>query len=201
MKKIKLFLACLFVSLAFHSLQAQDSANVVEEVPFDYLSRNPIYDYDITTLSNTDTIPDYNSQESKLKITGIIYKSDGITPANDVILFISHQNEEGYYDMKTANDKRYINHRGWIKTDADGKYTFYTFIPGSYPHSKEARHIHATIKEAGKTEYKLNGFLFDDDPFLSKTCRKRLAKKGVDNILTTLKKDNIYVANHDIVLK
>lgn len=194
------FIVFVFISLVFHTLNAQDSESVLEEVPFDYMSRNPIYDYNAQTISNMDTIPDFEFQDAKLKITGTIYKSDGVTPANDVILYIWHQDEEGYYDMKTANDKRYVYHRGWIKTDADGKYTFYTFVPGSYPHSKEARHIHASVKEAGKSDYKLNGFLFEDDPFLSKICRKRLKKKGVNNILTTSKKDNVYVAQHDIVL-
>ncbi|PNQ73170.1 hypothetical protein C1T31_08775 [Hanstruepera neustonica] len=201
MKNLIRLLVCMLVSLAFHTLNAQDSANVLEEVPFDYLTRNPIYDYDAEMLSNTDTIPDFESQESKLKITGTVYQSDGVTPAKDVILYIWHQDANGYYDMKTDNHKRYVNHRGWIKTDADGQYTFYTFFPGSYPHSKEKRHIHVEVKEAGKVDYALNGFLFEDDPFLSKICRKRLAKKGINNILSTPKKGDLHVANHDIILK
>lgn len=201
MKNLIRLLVCILVSLAFHTLNAQDSANVLEEVPFDYLTRNPIYDYNAETLSNTDTIPDFSSQESKLKITGTVYQSDGVTPAKDVILYIWHQDANGYYDMKTDNHKRYVNHRGWIKTDADGQYTFYTFFPGSYPHSKEKRHIHVEVKEAGKADYALNGFLFEDDPFLSKICRKRLAKKGINNILSTPKKGDLHVANHDIILK
>ena len=196
------FLVFVLISLVFHTLNAQDAAsNVLEEVPIDYMTRNPIYDYDAQALSNTATIPDYESKQSKLKITGTVYQSDGVTPAKDVILYIWHQDENGYFDMKTANDKRYVYHRGWIKTNADGQYTFYTFFPGSYPHSREKRHIHLEVKEVGKVDYALPGFLFDDDPFLSKTCRKRLAKKGIDNILSTPKKGDIHVANHDIVLK
>ena len=202
MKNLMRFLVFVLISLVFHTLNAQDAAsNVLEEVPIDYMTRNPIYDYDAQALSNTATIPDYESKQSKLKITGTVYQSDGVTPAKDVILYIWHQDENGYFDMKTANDKRYVYHRGWIKTNADGQYTFYTFFPGSYPHSREKRHIHLEVKEVGKVDYALPGFLFDDDPFLSKTCRKRLAKKGIDNILSTPKKGDIHVANHDIVLK
>ncbi|WP_223034425.1 dioxygenase family protein [Hanstruepera marina] len=201
MKKLILLFVCLFVSIVFHKLSAQDAAsNVLEEVPFDYLHRSPIYDYNPNTLSNVDTIPTYELQESKLKITGTIYKSDGVTPAKDVILFIWHQDQDGYFDMKTKDDKRYVYNRGWIKTDADGQYTFYTFVPGSYPHSREKRIIHAEIKEAGKPEYALNAWLFDDDPFLTKACRKKLSKKGINNILKTPKKGDIYVAEYNIVL-
>lgn len=201
MKKI-IFIFC--ISCFFSSnveLIAQDSADVLEEIPFDYLTRSPIYDYSEKDLSNTDTIPGFDSQENKLKITGTIFLSDGVTPANNVILYIEQPNEEGEYDLKVENDKRYVNHRGWIKTDANGHYTFYTFIPGSYRHSKELRHIHPIVKESGKPEYKLNTLIFADDPFLTKTCKKRLNKKGITSVLTTLKKGNMYVATHNITLK
>ncbi|MFL0352596.1 hypothetical protein [Xanthomarina sp. GH4-25] len=201
MKKV-LFIFC--ISCFFSSnveLFAQDSADVLEEVPFDFMTRSPVYDYSEKDLSNVDTIPSFTTQENKLKITGTIFQSDGVTPAKDVILFIEQPNENGEYNLKFENEKRYVEHRGWIKTDANGHYTFYTFIPGSYRHSKELRHIHPIIKEAGKTEYKLNTLIFADDPFLTKACKKRLKKKGVTSILTTLKKDDMYVANYNIVLK
>lgn len=200
MKKLITFVCLVCYFSLSQTLIAQDSALVTEEVPFDYLNRSPIYDYDINTLSNVDTIPSFESQNNKLKISGTIYQSDGVTPAKDVILFIWQQNEDGYFDMKTKDDKRYVYNRGWIKTDADGKYTFYTFVPGSYPHSREKRIIHVEVKEAGIPEYALNALLFDDDPFLTKACRKKLEKKGINNILTTLKKDEVYVASYDIVL-
>ena len=179
-------ISCFFSS--FVQLKAQDSANVLEEIPFDYMTRSPIYDYAEKNLNNTDTIPGFETLENKLKITGTIFLSDGVTPAKDVILYIEQPNDNGEYDLKFENDKRYVNNRGWIKTDANGEYTFYTFIPGSYPHSKELRHIHPVVKEIGKPEYALNTLLFNDDPFLTKACRKRLNKKGINSILTTLKK-------------
>ena len=200
MKKLIPFICLVCYFSFYNTLSAQDSANVLEEVPFDYLNRSPIYDYDAKTISNVDTIPSYETQDSKLKISGTIYESDGVTPAKDIILFIWQQDEEGYFDMKTKDDKRYVYNRGWIKTDADGMYTFYTFVPGSYPHSREKRIIHAEVKEAGIPEYALNAWLFNDDPFLTKTCRKKLKKKGINNILSTLKKDDIYVATYNIVL-
>ncbi|HLV40565.1 hypothetical protein [Xanthomarina sp.] len=183
------------------TLNAQDSANVLEEIPFDYASRNPIYDFSEKHLSNTDTIPDFETMENKLKITGTVYLKDGITPAKDVILYINQANENGEYDLKFENDKRYVYHRAWIKTNVDGVYTFYTFIPGSYRHTRELRQIHPMVKEAGKPEYALNTLIFEDDPFLTKACRKKLNKKGINNILTTLKKEDMYVTNYNIILK
>jgi protocatechuate 3,4-dioxygenase beta subunit len=182
-------------------LQAQDAAMVLEEIPFDYYTRSPIYDYNADQLSSTDTIPGFETYETKLMLTGTVFKSDGVTPAKDVILYICQADEDGEYILKYENDKRYVYNRGWVITDAEGKYTFYTYIPGSYRHTRELRNINPIIKEAGKPEYAMNSLIFEDDPFLTKACRKKLDKKGLNNILTTLKKENMYLSTYNITLK
>ena len=183
-----------------NTISAQELASTPYEIPSNYLERHPIYDYSETTLNNIDSIPDFETKKERLVLSGTIYQSDGVTPAKDVILYISQPDEDGDYLMKKANDKRYVHHRGWIKTDADGKYTFYTFIPGNFWRNKEVKHIHPVIKEPGKPEQELAVFLFDNDPFLGKTCRKRMAKKGIDTILKVEKRENMFVATKDIIL-
>ena len=90
-----------------------------QETSTDFKDRNPIYDYSENRLNNTDTIPDFESKPNKLKITGTIFESDGITPAKDVLLYIEQADDNGDYQIKTESDKRYVAHRGWIKTDED----------------------------------------------------------------------------------
>lgn len=193
-----MYLVCIIGSC--QTLNAQDVVNVSNELPSDYLERSPLYDYSELQLNNTDTIPDYQTKEDKLKITGTIFQSDGVTPAKDVILYISQTDENGDYELKFENEKRYVHHRGWVKTDADGQYTFYTFIPGTTHRSNELKHIHPVIKEPGKPEQDLDAFLFEGDPLLTKRCRKKLARNGIDSILKLEKKDSIYVTTKDIIL-
>lgn len=193
--KLLHLLFCTAIALSsIQSLKAQDL------VGDDYLNRNAIYDYSEIQLNNTDSIPDFESKAQKLKISGTIYLSDGVTPAKDVILYIEQTDENGEFDLRTAQEKRYVHHRGWIKTDADGHYTFYTFVPGNDRRYNQLQQLYPVIKEPSKPEYALESFLFDDDPFLSKTCRKRLAKRGLDTILKLEKQDELYVATKDIVL-
>lgn len=182
------------------SLSAQEIATASDSLPANYLDRSPLYDYSERILNHTDSIPDFQSKEEKLKITGTIYKSDGVTPAKDVILYISQTDEDGDYELKTQNGKRYIHHRGWVKTDADGQYTFYTFIPGTTHRSNELKHIHPIIKEPGKPEQDLDAFLFEGDPLLTKRCLKKLQKLGIDSILKLEKSETMYVATKDIIL-
>ncbi|EDP70830.1 hypothetical protein FBALC1_08723 [Flavobacteriales bacterium ALC-1] len=162
---------------------------------------SPIYDRSENQLSNTDTIPDFRSKTNKIKITGTIYQSDGVTPAKDVILFIEQPDEDGDFDLRRAGEDRYVFHRSWVKTDADGKYTFYTFVPGNDRRYNQLQQIFPVIKEPSKEEYELETFLFDEDPLLSKACRKRIAKKSdTSRILKLKKEENLLIAQRDIIL-
>ncbi|MFK7781704.1 hypothetical protein [Psychroserpens sp.] len=197
MKNVITFL-CLFCFVVSNcSISAQDSIDNSE----DYLKRSPIYDYTELQLSNTDTIPGFDSKSNKLKISGIIFESDGITPAKDVILYIDQADENGDFDLRYNNEKRYVHNRGWIKTDSDGSYTFYTYVPGNDRRYNQMQQLFPIVKESSKAAYELESFLFDDDPFLTKTCRKRLAKKGDPTRILKLEiVDDMYVVQKNIVL-
>lgn len=163
---------------------------------------SPIYDRDEALISPTDTIPDFKSKENQLKLTGIIYQSDGVTPAKDIILYIEQPNEHGDFELRKSGEERYVFHRSWVKTDAEGRYTFYTFVPGGDRRYNQLQQIFPLIKEPSKQEYVLDSFLFENDPLLTKTCRKRMAKKGdTTRILSPKMVDGMLVAERNIILK
>ena len=92
-----------------------------------------IFEYGDKILHAVDTLPDFNDQGLKIKVTGTLYQSDGTTPAGDVILYIYHTDQEGVYATKggeTGWARRHGYIRGWVKTGQDGKYSFYTLKPG-----------------------------------------------------------------------
>ena len=162
----------------------------------------PIHDYNDAILRSVDTIPDFESKTNKLKISGTIFKSDGVTPAKDVILYVEQPHENGDFDLREKDDQRYVNHRGWVKTDANGNYTFYTFVPGGDRRFNQMQQLYPIIKAPSKDAYVVETFLFDEDPLLTKTCRKRMEKKGDPTRILKLKIENgIAVAKRDIVLK
>ncbi|WCO03132.1 peptidase associated/transthyretin-like domain-containing protein [Psychroserpens ponticola] len=197
MKYLFSFFCIAFFSSTIYSISAQNSIDNSQ----DFLNRSPIYDYSELQLNNTDTIPGFDSKLNKLKITGTIYKSDGITPAKDVILYIDQADENGDFDLRYTNEKRYVHNRGWIKTDIDGTYTFYTYIPGNDRRYNQMQQLFPIVKEPSKDAYEIASFLFDDDPFLTKMCRKRMAKKGDPSRILKLKNvDGIKVVQKNIVL-
>lgn len=201
MKKLTpLFFFACFIALPY-TITAQDYASISNE---EYLANNEsshLDMVDVPRFSNIDTIPDFEAKQNKIKITGTIFEKDGVTPAKDIILSIYQTNETGDFVLvKGENKEKDIYHSATIKTQADGQYTFYTFMPGTYHRSNELKKIHPTIKAPGKEEYGMYPFVFDNDPLLNKHCRNKLAKKGIDSILKLEKENEMYVATKDIIL-
>lgn len=195
------FLLTLFI-LAFFSFwgYAQNRQLITEpcegcEAVFEYHKVQPI-------LHPVDTLPDFNNEGQKLKLTGTIYKKDGITPAKGVILYIYHTDQKGIYATKgneTGWGKRHGYIRGWIKTGADGRYTFYTLLPGHYPDRSSPRHIHPLVLEPDGKYYYINEWHFSGDPYLT---AKEIKKEpyGGSGLVTLRKEGDLWVAERDIIL-
>lgn len=190
MKTYVKLLCVVLLSLTTLTATAQDQ-NVKEQLISAYTK----------TLTNTDTIPDYSLKQQKLKLQGIIYENDGVTPAKNVILYISHADEDGDFDIIKKDGLRYVTHRGWVKTDNDGRYTFYTFVPGNDRTYNQLQEIYPLVKAPDQAVYEVPSFLFDNDPLLSKYCRKRMAKKDdITRLLKTKEEQGILVATRNIIL-
>lgn len=163
-----------------------------------------VFEYGDSELTSVDTLPDFNNEGPNLKLTGIIYEPDGITPAEDVIIYIYHTDQDGIYPTN-GNEigwaKRHGYLRGWIKTDDDGRYTFYTLKPGVYPSRDAPAHIHATILEPDGKYYWIVDYLFDDDPLVTDSDRNRKSPRGGNNgILFLQQEENLLIGERDIIL-
>src|ERR1044072_5304016 len=154
-------------------------------------------------LNSTDTLPDYFEAGPKLTVSGTIYKADGKTPAQNVVLYVYHTDQTGRYTAK-GNEKgwgkRHGYIRGWVKTNENGQYKFYTLKPAAYPDHTIPAHIHATIKEPGLNEYYIDEFVFDDDPLLTSAERKKCENRCGSGILQVENRSGMQVAERNIFL-
>ena len=192
--KNQIIFILFFLSMGAHAQRVGGSCEGCEAV-FEYGSKK---------LTNIDTLPDFKETGPKLEISGTIYQVDGKTPAKNVILYIYHTDQKGVYPQRgneTGWAKRHGYLRGWIKTNADGKYKFYTLRLASYPNSRAPQHIHPVIKEPNKNEYYIDEFLFADDPFLDENEKANQQNRGGSGIIAlTKKQDGTWVGKRDIVL-
>ena len=163
-----------------------------------------VLEYGNKKLTSFDVLPGYPDQGEPLEVSGTIFQTDGITPAAGVIMYIYHTNANGIYPTngsETNWGKRHGYMRGWIKTDKDGKYTFYTIRPASYPNTNVVQHIHATILEPDGSYYYIQDFLFLDDPNLNASHQTASPRGGAGNIMNVSKQDRIWVGWRNIVLR
>ena len=74
MKNYILYISLFCLIGTNFSINAQDSAEFSENKFENIINHNTFYDYTSNELSNTDTIPGFESKKNKLKIYGTIYK-------------------------------------------------------------------------------------------------------------------------------
>lgn len=156
-------------------------------------------------ISSIDTSPGWNETGQKLIITGTVFQLDGKTPAPGVIIYYWQADNSGRYSPVPGMDKRARRHghiRGWVKTGHDGKYAIKTIRPAHYPDEEVPFHIHLSIKEPGiKNEYYVDEINFDDDPLLIPHFKKYPQEnRGGSGVVRILVKDNIQIAEHNIIL-
>lgn len=202
--KFRIFRLCsLLVLLAFSSCNAQTKNTNSKLIGGGCEGCEAIYEYDGKKITSIDTLPEFKNKEPQLKITGTVFKKDGKTPAENVIIYIYHTNRQGIYETKgneTGWAKRHGFIRGWIKTGKDGKYTFYTFKPAAYPDGSEPEHIHITVKEPDKNEYYLDEYVFEDDPILTQSTKNKLKNRGGSGIMKLIKGSGMLTGERNIFL-
>lgn len=157
-----------------------------------------------SNIHSIDTSLGWYEKGQKLLITGTIFEIDGRTPAANIIIYYWQTDNNGYYSPikgMDENTKRHGHIRGWVKSDENGKYSIYTIKPIPYPNENIPAHIHTSIKEpAIANEYYIDEFVFDDDKLLTSVKRKALENRGGSGILRVLLKDNLQIAEHNIIL-
>lgn len=201
MKACYSFLSVLMLTFLFNSCIAQNSADRVVGGPCE--GCEALLEYGDKKLSSMDTLPLFTSQVPKIKIYGTVYQKDGKTHAPDVILYIYHTDRTGIYPNKGNEEgwaKRHGFIQGWVKTDAQGNYTFFTFRPAAYPDGTEAEHIHLTVKEPNTVPYYLDDFVFDGDPILTLEKRAKLLNRGGSGIAKAKLENGVWLIERDLIL-
>lgn len=103
----------------------------------------------------------------RMVLTGRVVRADG-SPAAGLVLYAYHTNAEGVYAKRgdeTGNGVRHGYLRGWLRTDADGRFELVSIRPAAYPTSDAPAHIHVTVLDAD-LEYWVDEINFADDPLL-----------------------------------
>jgi protocatechuate 3,4-dioxygenase, beta subunit len=141
-----------------------------------------------------------DDEGDRIIINGTIYKSDGKAVAANTLIYLYHTDVYGIYGRRDKGEHRHGRHRGWMLTDANGRYEFESILPASYPDSTIAKHIHMTLTTIDKKEESVDSILFEGDKFLT-TRDREIHRGGFDPVLKMVKgSDGILRGVRDIRL-
>ncbi len=119
-----------------------------------------------------------------MRITGTVRDRDN-RPAAGIIVYAYQTDAAGSYPPSTTRHGRL---RGWVKTDAAGRYQFDTIRPGGYPNTTIPQHVHLHVIEPGRATYYIDEMVFSDDPRLTPENRRSLVTgRGGPGLVTPVR--------------
>lgn len=123
----------------------------------------------------------------RMIISGTIFAVDGKTPAPNILIYLYHTDVYGIYGR--AGEHRHGKHRGWMLTDAQGRYEFSSVRPASYPNSAVPQHVHMTLTGKDRREDWIDSIWFADDKFVTQVTRREISGKGGFDPVLKMEKD------------
>lgn len=134
------------------------------------------------------TITTKEEPGERLTVSGVVFGADGKTPLANASVYVYHTDAKGLYTPGANNDNRNPRLRGYMRTDAQGRYEYRTIKPGHYPDDTAPMHIHYHVNAQS---YQENVFeiVFEDDPKVGNDIRARAAQAGSGFSLRKLTRD------------
>ncbi len=149
--------------------------------------------------SSIITIAGKDEPGERLRVTGKVVGADG-KPLMGVSVYVYHTDVKGYYSE--TNDNRNPRLKGYMRTDAEGRYQYSTIKPGHYPNERIPAHIHYVVNAPGHKE-KVFEILFEGDEFIDARTRERAAQDESIFSIRPLTKDQqgVWQCTQDIKLR
>jgi protocatechuate 3,4-dioxygenase beta subunit len=144
-------------------------------------------------LSSVARIAPAGEPGEPMIVTGLVTAPDGKPRAN-VVVYAYQTDARGIYPKPERSlgpwPDRHGRLRGWVSTDAEGRYTFETIRPGSYPSQNESQHIHLHVIEPGCGTYYIDNIVFTDDELLPRSERRDDGKARGGSGVTTPRRES-----------
>jgi protocatechuate 3,4-dioxygenase beta subunit len=123
----------------------------------------------------------------RLVVAGRVFDADGKTPLTRASVYVYHTDAKGLYTPDT-NDNRNPRLRGYLRTDADGRYEYSTIKPAPYPNNRAPAHIHYVVNAPGYQEL-IFEIIFEGDLHIDERLRAEAAREGSAFSLRKLTRD------------
>lgn len=135
----------------------------------------------------------------RLVVTGKVTDAAG-KPLAGASIYVYHTDAQGLYSE--TNDNRNPRLRGYLRTDAEGRYEYSTIKPASYPNTRIPAHIHYHVNAEGFRE-RVFEIVFTDDPFVDDRIRADARKEDSIFSIRPLARDKqgVWHCTQDVRMK
>lgn len=136
------------------------------------LASQPVHDAPADAPS-TGRVAAAGEPGERLTVSGLVSGGDG-SPIGGASLYVYQTDREGYYGVKPLSDNRNPRLKLFLRSAADGSWSFDTIRPGSYPGSRVPAHIHFEVSARGRAP-RIFEIVFEGDPFITGDMRRNPA--------------------------
>ena len=134
-----------------------------------------------------------------LVVSGRVYAPDGEHTVANVIVYAYNTDKGGYYspDGKVGHPRL----KGYMKTDAEGRFELRTIVPGRYPNMHIPAHVHFNLWGAGYPVQWTDELRFEGDSYLTDTMKQESLARGKFATIRPLTRDSASVFHCEIKLR
>ena len=109
----------------------------------------------------------------RLVVSGVVVTGSG-APVPNASIYAYQTDAEGYYGVKPVSDNQNPRLKLFLRSGAQGDWSFETIQPGSYPASSVPAHIHFEVSAPGY-QTKIFEIVFEGDKFITAAMRSNPA--------------------------
>lgn len=137
----------------------------------------------------------------KLVVKGAVLDANGRKPLVGASVYVYQTDASGLY-TPGVNDNRNPRLRGYMRTDATGRYEFTTIKPAPYPNNRIPAHIHYVVTAAGYPQ-RVFEIVFAGDPLIDARTKESAAQEGSAFSIRPLTRDaaGVLQCTQDVVLR
>jgi protocatechuate 3,4-dioxygenase beta subunit len=131
------------------------------------------------TRQSTITMVTPDEPGEPLLVRGRVLVGKGGEPLASARIYVYQTADDGRYTLDRSRGEGSSNPRlfGYVQTDDSGEFEIRTIVPGSYPGTRIARHIHYAITAAGYNRV-VKEIVFDWEPPLTASQRSWAERNG-----------------------
>ena len=117
------------------------------------------------------TIADSTEPGTRMTVSGRVVGS-GDRPVPGASIYVYHTDAKGEYVRGSSGGSDRPRLFGYLRSDSQGRYSFVTIRPGSYPNSRNPGHVHFEVTAPGH-QARIYEIVFEGDPYISDQFREQ----------------------------